>query len=92
MRRADGDTIIADMVSFQLTGDLDANPYVREGDVIVVGMSDRFEVLAVNTLAPYMLTALIERPRRLVYLSSSMHRGGTASLRRFNDAGHLAGL
>jgi hypothetical protein len=28
-----------------------------------------------------MLTALIERPRRLVYLSSSMHRGGTSSLR-----------
>src|SRR3954466_10191251 len=38
-------------------------------------------VLAVNTLAPYLLTALIERPRRLVYLSSGMHRGGGASLR-----------
>jgi NAD(P)-dependent dehydrogenase (short-subunit alcohol dehydrogenase family) len=38
-------------------------------------------VLAVNTLAPYMLTALIERPRRLVYLSSDMHRSGTPSLR-----------
>lgn len=38
-------------------------------------------VLAVNVLAPYMLTALIERPRRLVYLSSGMHRGGAASLR-----------
>ena len=38
-------------------------------------------ILAVNTLAPYMLTALIERPRRLVYLSSGMHRGGNASLR-----------
>ena len=38
-------------------------------------------ILAVNTLAPYMLTALIERPDRLVYLSSSMHRGGDASLR-----------
>jgi hypothetical protein len=25
---------------------------------------------AVNTLAPYVLTALIEKPRRLVYLSS----------------------
>lgn len=32
--------------------------------------------LAVNTLAPYILTALIERPGRLVYLSSGMHRGG----------------
>lgn len=38
-------------------------------------------ILAVNTLAPYLLTALIERPQRLVYLSSSMHRGGVASLR-----------
>jgi NAD(P)-dependent dehydrogenase (short-subunit alcohol dehydrogenase family) len=38
-------------------------------------------VLAVNTLAPYMLTALIERPNRLVYLSSGMHRGANGSLR-----------
>ncbi|HKR88562.1 MAG TPA: SDR family NAD(P)-dependent oxidoreductase [Phenylobacterium sp.] len=37
--------------------------------------------LAVNTLAPYMLTALIERPRRLIYLSSGLHRGGEGSLR-----------
>jgi len=36
--------------------------------------------LAVNALAPYMLTALIERPRRLVYLSSGLHRGGEGSL------------
>jgi NAD(P)-dependent dehydrogenase (short-subunit alcohol dehydrogenase family) len=34
----------------------------------------------VNTLAPYILTALIERPDRLVYLSSGMHRSGTGSL------------
>jgi len=39
------------------------------------------KVLAVNTLAPYMLTELIERPDRLIYLSSSMHYGGEASLR-----------
>jgi NAD(P)-dependent dehydrogenase (short-subunit alcohol dehydrogenase family) len=32
-------------------------------------------VFAVNALAPYILTALIERPDRLVYLSSGMHRG-----------------
>jgi NAD(P)-dependent dehydrogenase (short-subunit alcohol dehydrogenase family) len=37
-------------------------------------------VLAVNTLAPYILTALIERPDRLIYLSSSLHRGGKGSL------------
>ena len=32
-------------------------------------------LFAVNVLAPYILTALIERPKRLVYLSSGMHRG-----------------
>jgi NAD(P)-dependent dehydrogenase (short-subunit alcohol dehydrogenase family) len=32
-------------------------------------------VFAVNTLAPYMLTALIKKPKRLVYLSSGMHHG-----------------
>lgn len=37
--------------------------------------------LAINTLSPYMLTALIERPHRLIYLSSGLHRGGEGSLR-----------
>lgn len=32
-------------------------------------------VFAVNVLAPYLLTALVSRPDRLVYLSSSMHSG-----------------
>ena len=39
------------------------------------------KVLAVNTLAPYTLTALIGRPDRLIYLSSGMHRGGEDTLR-----------
>src|SRR5205085_5282357 len=37
-------------------------------------------VLPINVVAPYLLTALIERPQRLVYLSSGMHRGGRAVL------------
>jgi NAD(P)-dependent dehydrogenase (short-subunit alcohol dehydrogenase family) len=37
-------------------------------------------VFAVNVLAPYLLTALITAPGRLVYLSSGMHRGGNADL------------
>ena len=36
---------------------------------------------AVNTLAPYILTALIQRPKRLVYLSSMLHQYGDASLK-----------
>lgn len=33
--------------------------------------------LAVNVLVPYMLTAWINRPSRLVYMSSGMHKEGT---------------
>jgi NAD(P)-dependent dehydrogenase (short-subunit alcohol dehydrogenase family) len=38
-------------------------------------------VFAANTLAPYILTALIQRPKRLVYLSSGLHQRGDSSLR-----------
>jgi NAD(P)-dependent dehydrogenase (short-subunit alcohol dehydrogenase family) len=38
-------------------------------------------VFAVNTLAPYILTALIKKPERLVYLSSGLHQSGDASLK-----------
>jgi NAD(P)-dependent dehydrogenase (short-subunit alcohol dehydrogenase family) len=37
-------------------------------------------VFAINVLAPYLLTALMEPPDRLVYLSSGMHRGGHTDL------------
>jgi NAD(P)-dependent dehydrogenase (short-subunit alcohol dehydrogenase family) len=37
-------------------------------------------VFAVNTLAPYILTALITRPKRLIYLSSGLHQSGDPSL------------
>ena len=37
-------------------------------------------VFAVNALAPYLLTALIDRPDRLIYLSSGMHEGGDVVL------------
>jgi NAD(P)-dependent dehydrogenase (short-subunit alcohol dehydrogenase family) len=38
------------------------------------------QVFAVNVLAPYLLTALIDRPGRLVFLSSGMHLGGELDL------------
>jgi NAD(P)-dependent dehydrogenase (short-subunit alcohol dehydrogenase family) len=37
-------------------------------------------VFAINALAPYLLTALIDRPDRLIYLSSGMHEGGDVVL------------
>jgi NAD(P)-dependent dehydrogenase (short-subunit alcohol dehydrogenase family) len=38
------------------------------------------QLWAVNVLAPYVLTALMRKPDRLVYLSSGMHTGGDPSL------------
>lgn len=38
------------------------------------------QMWAVNVLAPYVLTALMDRPDRLIYLSSGMHLGGDPSL------------
>ena len=43
----------------------------------VDGLSQLF---AVNVLAPYLLTALITRPQRLIYLSSGLHYGGNPDL------------
>lgn len=41
------------------------------------------ELFTVNTLAPYVLTCLIQKPERLVYLSSDMHQGGRSKLESF---------
>ena len=46
-----------------------------------VATEDGFSQLwAVNVLAPYVLTALMDRPDRLIYLSSGMHTGAEAQL------------
>jgi NAD(P)-dependent dehydrogenase (short-subunit alcohol dehydrogenase family) len=47
-------------------------------------------VLPVNVVAPYLLTALIDPPARLVYLSSGMHRSGRPDLAGLDWAGTRA--
>ena len=49
-------------------------PYTKTED----GIASEF---AVNTLAPYVLTCLMKKPKRLVYLSSGLHNGGDPSLK-----------
>lgn len=41
------------------------------------------EVFYVNTLAPYILTCLVQKPKRLIYLSSGMHYQGYPKLEYF---------
>jgi NAD(P)-dependent dehydrogenase (short-subunit alcohol dehydrogenase family) len=38
------------------------------------------DVFVINTLAPYLLTALIQGPQRLIYVTSGLHLGGDADL------------
>ncbi|PSL28946.1 SDR family NAD(P)-dependent oxidoreductase [Chitinophaga ginsengisoli] len=37
------------------------------------------QIFHINILAPYILTCLIQKPKRLIYLSSGMHFQGTAN-------------
>ena len=41
-------------------------------------------IFAVNTLAPYILTSLIQKPKRLIYLGSGMHLHGHPNLDNFS--------
>lgn len=42
-------------------------------------------IIKVNTLAPYILTCLINAPKRLIYLSSGMQSGGRSRLDRIGE-------
>ena len=80
-----------------ITGDLsDLNEIKRVAiDVNAIGAFDAIihnagvyqasyeEILTVNVLAPYILTCLIQVPRRLIYLSSDMHLHGKVNLENF---------
>lgn len=43
-------------------------------------------VFAVNTLAPFILTSLMHRPKRLIYVSSELHRRGSPNADDLNWA------
>ncbi len=47
------------------------------------------QILTVNTLAPYILTCLIQKPERLIYLSSGMHLSGDPGLKNI-ETGHVS--
>jgi NAD(P)-dependent dehydrogenase (short-subunit alcohol dehydrogenase family) len=49
-------------------------------------------LFAVNSLAPYILTCLMHRPARLVYMSSGMHLQASGDLSTLSAAGHYSRL
>ena len=58
-------------------------------DVVIhnAGVYGGPQAMAVNVVAPYLLTALIDGPRRLVYVSSGMHSGGRPDIARLTRGG-----
>ncbi|MBS1606412.1 MAG: SDR family NAD(P)-dependent oxidoreductase [Bacteroidetes bacterium] len=64
-------------------GDLDAvihNAAVGYRERLIRTADGLPHVFAVNSLAPYILTCLIRKPKRLVYISSGLHMQGDPSL------------
>lgn len=75
--------VVGDLGDLQQTRDLagQINKLGRMNAVIHnAGVYSGASVLPVNVVAPYVLTALIPRPERLIYLSSGMHHGGRTRL------------
>jgi NAD(P)-dependent dehydrogenase (short-subunit alcohol dehydrogenase family) len=85
--------VIGDLADLEQTRAL-ADQVCRLGPVDAVihnaGVLRGRDVLPVNVVAPYLLTALVRGPRRLVYLSSDMHRGGRPDLEGLDWSGARA--
>jgi NAD(P)-dependent dehydrogenase (short-subunit alcohol dehydrogenase family) len=83
--------VVGDLSDLQQTrGVADQVNRLGRMDAVIhnAGVDTGPHVLAVNVVAPYLLTALIDRPQRLVYLSSSLHRSGRPSLSGIDWSGH----
>ena len=77
--------VIGDLSDLEATADVarQANEFGRFDAVIHnAGALRSPEVVPVNIVAPYVLTAAMRKPGRLIYLSSSMHRSGSVDLDR----------
>jgi NAD(P)-dependent dehydrogenase (short-subunit alcohol dehydrogenase family) len=86
--------IVGDLSDLEQTRSVarDVNRLGRMDAVIHnAGVYTGSQVMPVNIVAPYLLTALIDRPQRLVYLSSGAHRSGRAKLGGIDWSGRTAG-
>ncbi len=86
--------VVGDLSDLEETRDVGAQ-VSRIGHVDAVihnaGVLGGPNIFQVNVAAPYLLTAIIQRPERLVYLSSGMHRGGRPGFPDTRLAGSPAG-
>lgn len=82
--------VVGDLSDIEQTRDV-ADQVNRGGpaDAVIhnAGVLNGSHIFQVNIVAPYLLTALIHRPRRLIYLSSGMHRGGRTAFTGIGSSG-----
>jgi NAD(P)-dependent dehydrogenase (short-subunit alcohol dehydrogenase family) len=80
---AGASAVVGDLAGLDQTRAV-ADQVNRLGPVAAVihnaGIYSGRHIMPVNIVAPYLLTALIDRPQRLVYLSSGSHYGGRADV------------
>jgi NAD(P)-dependent dehydrogenase (short-subunit alcohol dehydrogenase family) len=84
------DAVVGDLADLDQTRDVaDQINQLRPVDAVIHNAGVEFgpSVLPVNVVAPYVLTALIRQPKRLIYLSSGMHESGRADLTAMDWAG-----
>lgn len=84
------EVLIGDLSDLDETEELAANTNaLGTFDVVIhnagVYRAPGKDILAVNTLAPYILTCLMKKPQRLIYLSSGMHKHGDPSLEKLTS-------
>jgi NAD(P)-dependent dehydrogenase (short-subunit alcohol dehydrogenase family) len=75
--------VVGDLAEADQTGEVadQVNALGRMDAVIHnAGVYTGPNIMQVNVRAPYLLTALIDRPQRLIYLTSGMHSSGRADL------------
>jgi NAD(P)-dependent dehydrogenase (short-subunit alcohol dehydrogenase family) len=77
------EAVVGDLADVEQTREVaeQANALGRMDAVIHnAGVYTGRQIMPVNIVAPYLVTAHMQRPARLIYLSSGMHRGGRADL------------
>jgi NAD(P)-dependent dehydrogenase (short-subunit alcohol dehydrogenase family) len=83
LRSRGADAVVGDLSDIEQTHAIarDVNELGHMDAVIHnAGVYTGSHVMPVNIVAPYLLTALIHRPHRLIYLTSSEHRTGRPTL------------
>jgi NAD(P)-dependent dehydrogenase (short-subunit alcohol dehydrogenase family) len=87
------EAVLGDLADLEQTREVaeHANALGRMDAVIHnAGVYTGRQILPVNIVAPFLLTARMQRPARLIYLSSGMHRGGRAVVDGIDWSGRRA--